>query len=240
MARMARVVAPGVPHHVTQRGNARQTVFEDPEDRRIYLNLLREYSTEHHLQIWAWCLMTNHIHLLAVPKTSLALARAIGAAHRDYARYRNARSCRCGHFWQARYYSCPVDASGVWPVMAYIERNPVRAGLVPHAEDYPWSSAAVHVRGWDDSGFIDLAAWREQYTCERWQEALQLGVDEEALQERIRRATRTGRPLGSDGFTHELEHVAGRRLRPGQRGRPRRSVLETGRQAVLALQQNGE
>jgi putative transposase len=113
------------------------------------VTLLRRYSSEPGLRIWAWCLMTNHIHLLAVPKTDAALANALGHTHRDYAHYHNARSGKSGHLWQARYYSCPVDTPGVCTVMAYSERNPVRAGL-ELAEDYPWSSAMAHVTNRDD------------------------------------------------------------------------------------------
>jgi putative transposase len=109
MPRIARVVAEGVPHHITQRGNGRQTVFDDAQDHHVYLKLLRKYTREHRLHIWAWCLMSNHVHLLAVPDTSDSLSRALGRVHCDYARYRNARAASCGHLWQSRYYSCPVD-----------------------------------------------------------------------------------------------------------------------------------
>lgn len=224
MPRIARVVAAGVPHHITQRGNARQIIFDDSADRRIYLNLLRRYAFEHGLSLWAWCLMTNHIHLLAVPKTGGSLAHALNHAHRDYASYYKARLAKSGRLWQVRYYSCPVDAQGVWPVMAYIERNPVRAGLVDQAEDYRWSSAAAHLKDRDESGFLDTASWRENYTRERWRETLRIGVEDEALGERIRQATRTGRPFGSQEFTEGLELTAHRRLRPRQAGRKKRAL----------------
>jgi putative transposase len=233
MARIARFVAEGLPHHVTQRGNARKIVFEDPEDRRVYLNLLRSYAEEHRLSIWAWCLMTNHIHLLAVPRTPTALARALGRTHSDYARYRNAKSGNCGHVWQARYYSCPVDAWGVWPVMAYIECNPVRAGLVESAEGYPWSSARAHIRDCDESGFLEMAQWRANYTAARWRETLRVGVEDEALQERLRSATLTGRPFGSDEFAVGLELAAHRSLRPNRAGRPKKLCLAAAIQEPL-------
>ena len=134
--RIARAVALGIPHHITQRGNARQTVFDNEKDRRVYLELLRYYTDKHRLRIWAWCLMSNHIHLLAVPETADTLKRTLARTHRDYACYRNAQLATCGHLWQSRYYSCPVDQLGLWPAMAYIERNPVRAGLVVVAEDF--------------------------------------------------------------------------------------------------------
>jgi putative transposase len=162
MARIARVVAPGQPHHVTQRGNRPQDIFDDSTDRQVYLSLLKEYAREHGLRVAAWCLMSNHVHLLAAPETADALARTFGRTHCDYARYRNARQATCGHVWQARYYSCPVDAAGAIPVMAYIERNPVRAGIVASAEDYPWSSVRAHVLGYDASNFLDMAQWRQE------------------------------------------------------------------------------
>jgi putative transposase len=181
MPRIARVVAEGVPHHITQRGNGRQTVFGDAQDHHVYLKLLREYTREHRLQVWAWCLMSNHVHLLAVPRTSESLSRALSRIHSDYTRYRNARTASCGHLWQARYYSCPVEEPAVWRVMAYIERNPVRAGLVDIAEKFQWSSARVHATDYDDGG-VEMAPWRNNYTAARWRETLRLGADEEALQ----------------------------------------------------------
>jgi putative transposase len=220
MARIARVIAEGLPHHITQRGNGRQVVFDDLHDRRVYLKLLRRYTEEHDVRIWAWCLMTNHVHLLAVPYNVPGLARALGRIHSEYARYRNARLSSCGHLWQARYYSCPVDESGAWPVMAYIERNPVRAGLVESAADFPWSSARAHIANHDDHGFLEMSAWRKQYDASRWREALQIGLEEEALRERLRAATLTGRPFGSAEFIERLEGAANRTLRPRRPGRP--------------------
>jgi putative transposase len=237
---MARVVAAGVPQHVTQRGNARQDIFDDSADRRVYLSLLRRYASEHGLGIWAWCLMTNHVHLLAVPKTGVSLADALGRAHRDYARYHNARSGKSGHLWQARYYSCPVDTPGVCTVMAYIERNPVRAGIVGHAEDYPWSSAAAHVTDRDDSGLLGATTALEDYTKERCRETLRSGVDDEALGERIRLATMTGRPFGSAEFTEELEVATHRRLRPRPAGRPKKACSAETAQQVMQFREIGK
>ncbi len=213
MGRIARVVAQGVPHHITQRGNARQVVFDDARDRSVYLRLLRKYAEKFRLRIWAWCLMSNHVHILAVPETAESMKRTLGQAHRDYASYRNAQLAACGHVWQSRYYSCPIDQSGVWPVMAYIERNPVRAGLVQFAEDHIWSSARAHVIGRDEENLVDLSPWRAAYTTERWRNTLRLGVEDEVLQERLRQATLTGRPFGSDQFIEELELTSNRRLR---------------------------
>jgi putative transposase len=219
MGRIARVVAQGQPHHITQRGNARQIVFDDAKDRRLYLQLLRYYAEKFRLRIWAWCLMSNHVHLLAAPETIESIKRTMGQTHHDYACYRNGQLDSCGHVWQARYYSCPVDQSGVWSVMAYIERNPVRAGLVEFAEDYVWSSARTRILGCDEENFLDLAQWQAFYTAERWRDTLRLGVEEELLQERIRHATLTGRPFGSEEFVAKLESTSKRRLRPNPAGR---------------------
>jgi putative transposase len=219
MGRIARVVAEGLPHHITQRGNGRQVVFDDAKDRRVYLKLLQGYAEEYRLRIWAWCLMSNHVHLLAVPETSESLKRSLGQTHADYARYRNAQLATCGHLWQCRYYSCPVDEAGVWRVMSYIERNPVRAGLVELAEDYAWSSARAHVAGHDREGIVDMGPWRTSYDTERWRDTLRLGVEEEALRERLRQATMTGRPFGSNQFAEQLERTTNRRLRPRRKNK---------------------
>jgi putative transposase len=222
MPRIARVVAAGVPHHITQRGNGRQTVFDDAQDYHVYLKLLREYTRRQELHIWAWCLMTNHVHLLGVPQSNDSLARALRRIHGDYARYRNARWTSCGHLWQARYYSCPVDGPAVWRVMAHIERNPVRAGLVDIAEDFQWSSARAHTTDRED-GFVEMEPWRDCYSAVRWRETLHMGVDDEILRERLRSATRTGRPFGSDEFVEEIERNTSRALRPRQVGLPRKA-----------------
>jgi putative transposase len=225
MAKIARVAIEGVPYHITQRGNARQTIFADPQDHQVYLKLLRRYAEQHRMSVWAWCLMSNHIHLLAVPGAPRALASTLASTQREYARYRNARLATCGHIWQARYYSCPVDDRGIWAVAAYIERNPVRAGMVETAEEYPWSSARAHIADRDDREWLDMQAWRENYTPIRWREALRFGIEEEAFRARIRSATATGRPLGSEEFRENLERAAGRPLGPRKPGRPRKAEL---------------
>ncbi len=237
MGRISRVVAQGIPHHITQRGNSRQVVFDDAKDRRVYLKLLRSYAEKYRLRIWAWCLMSNHVHLLAVPETAESLKRTLGQTHHDYARYRNAELARCGHLWQSRYYSCPVDEEGVWPVMAYIERNPVRAGLVRFAEDHAWSSARAHVLGLDQEGFVDLAPWPAGYTADRWRDTLRLGIEEEAFQERLRLATLTGRPFGSEQFIEELELNSNRELKLKSVGRKRKGneVANQAQQSLLTI-----
>jgi len=133
------VIAVGLPHHVTQRGNGRRVVFHSDED----LQLLREYGERYAVRWWGYCLMSNHVHLVAVPMKENALANTLRRAHSDYARYANVKLRTSGHFWQNRYYSCPLDQIHQWTAIAYVERNPVRAGMVSQAEDYAWSSAPM-------------------------------------------------------------------------------------------------
>jgi putative transposase len=124
MGRIARVIAVGLPHHITQRGNGRRAVFHVEEDRAVYLQLLREYGERYAVRWWGYCLMSNHVHLVAVPMKENALANALRRAHSDYARYANVKLRTSGHFWQNRYYSCPLDRIHQWTALAYVERNP--------------------------------------------------------------------------------------------------------------------
>lgn len=142
---MARVVVPGVPHHVTQRGNNRQDVFFCDDDRLAYLRMLAAECRRHLVEVHGLCLMTNHVHVVATPATAPSLAQAIGRAHWKYAQYINRMHGRSGHLWQGRFYSAALDEAHFWTTLAYVERNPVRAAMVDRPWDYPWSSAAAHV-----------------------------------------------------------------------------------------------
>ncbi len=218
MGRIARVVLPGVWHHVTQRGNQGQNVFFSEDDRKLYLGLLERHSGKHGLAITGYCLMTNHVHLLVVPARETSLARALGRAHNDYARMVHLRRGDTGHLWQGRYFSCPLDERHRWEALRYVELNPVRAGLVTTPQQWPWSSAAAHLSGANRWGALSLADWFERWSGETWSIALAEGIADAALIERIREATRTGRPAGSEHFVDEAERRCGRRLRPSKRG----------------------
>jgi putative transposase len=146
MPRIARIVVPEYPHHVTQRGNNRATVFFDDEDRLQYLKLLAKYSKAFSLQIWAYCLIDNHVHLLVVPEKEDSLARGIGLTNQVYTQYLNRKLKQSGRIWQNRFFSCLVGQDDyLWTVARYIERNPVKTGTVKKAEDYRWSSARAHL-----------------------------------------------------------------------------------------------
>jgi len=222
MSRIARAVLEGIPHHVTQRGNGRQVVFDTLQSRQLYLNLLRIYSERFGLRISAYCLMPNHVHVVAVPAKADSLARALGRTHADYARYLNVCRTSCGHVWQARYFSCPLGDQHHWNAMAYVERNPVRAGLCAAAANYSWSSAQAHVYGRDEDGFLDLDAWRQRYDGSSWKRILDLPSEDEAFRQRLQEATLRGRPFCEPDTLDKFEKSLGRRLRPQPSGRPRK------------------
>jgi len=230
---MRRVVAVGVPHHITQRGNARQDIFVNDSVRRAYLRLLRQHARVNRLRVLAYCLMTNHAHIVAVPEHDASLANTFRHAHARFAQYWNTLFSRDGfhrdgHLWQNRYYSCPVEDAALWRVIAYVERNPLRARLVRRAGEYLWSSAPAHVSGHDPAGLLDMAWWAECWEPAEWRAILAEGAPEEAGAGEeilaIRRATYTGRPYGSDAFIEELGRRLGRRLDRQKGGRPRKSV----------------
>ena len=150
MARIARVVAPGVPHHVTQRGNRRQQTFFSDDDHELYRELMAVWCERHGVAIWAYCLMPNHVHLIATPASAEGLRRGIGEAHRRYARHVNFREGWRGYLWQGRFASFPLGGAHLLAAVRYVELNPVRAGLVAEAEDWPWSSARAHLAGGED------------------------------------------------------------------------------------------
>ena len=150
MARIARVVAPNMPHHIVQRGNRQMPVFFCDGDYERYRALMSEWCARWAIEVWAYCLMPNHVHLVVVPPSEEALARAIGEAHRRYTCHVNEREGWQGHLWQGRFASYVMDEDYLLTAVRYVELNPVRAGLVESPGDYPWSSAAAHLAGHDD------------------------------------------------------------------------------------------
>jgi putative transposase len=220
MARIARVVVPGLPHHVTQRGNRRQRTFFSQADYAAYRALLATWCREHDVVVWAYCLMPNHVHLILVPGREDGLRRALGEAHRRYTRSVNARRGRVGHLWQGRFASFPLDGGHLVAAARCVELNPVRAGLAARAEAWPWSSARAHLAGRDD-GLVSVAPLLD--AVGDWRAFLDGGTPGEDALALLRTHERTGRPLGDAGFVAQLEQRLGRRLRPGKRG-PRAST----------------
>jgi putative transposase len=223
MVRIARVVAPGHPHHITQRGNRRQPVFFSDDDRRAYLGLVAEWCAREGVNILAWCLMPNHVHLVAVPETPKALARAFGQAHRRYTRLINFREGWRGYLWQGRFASFVMDRGHTLAAVRYVERNPVRAGLVDRAWGWPWSSAAAHVTGRGDA-LIDAGGPLAD-EIGNWRRFLQEEDAPETL-ELLRRHGRTGRPWCDPRLLARLEKNLGRPLRckkPGPKPKRKRN-----------------
>lgn len=218
MARMARLVVPGHPHHVTQRGVRRMEVFPGPGDYGTYRALLGEWCRGAETQIWAYCLMPNHVHLILVPSHADGLRAALGEAHRRYTRHVNTREGWRGHLWQERFHSFVMDDDHLLACARYVELNPVRAGLVERPEDWQWSSARAHL-GVGDDGITAHRPLLDRVAD--WAAFLAGGLDETTL-ETIRRHGRTGRPLGAESFLAGLERRLGRGVRPRPRGRPKR------------------
>jgi len=219
MPRLTRAVAVGFAHHITQWGNNRQDVFFVDDDRRVYLELLKEQAERYALEIIGYCLMSNHVHIVAIPQEEDSLARAVGRTHFRYTQYINRFHRRSGHLWQGRFYSCALDERHFRLAMKYVELNPVRARICRKAWRYEWSSAAAHVDGKARPDLLDLPGWYDMTSAGRWRKELDAGMAESEIG-RLRLNTHTGRPLGSDSFLSKLERLLGRRVRPLPIGRP--------------------
>ncbi len=222
---MARVVAAGVPHHVTQRGNRRQQVFFSDSDYESYRTLLSEGCQKARVRVLAYCLMPNHVHLILVPRDEDGLRAALAEAHRRYTREVNFREGWRGYLWQGRFASFPMDEPHLLACARYVELNPVRAGLTARARDWRWSSARAHLRGSDDA-LVTVRPLLDRVGG--WSAFLDAGLDP-AERDAIRARERTGRPLGSEGFVRRLEkklHRALAKRKPGpkpagQAGQPK-------------------
>ena len=216
MARLARLVVPGLPHHITQRGNRRQQTFFCDEDYAAYVELMADWCKERGVEIWAYCLMPNHVHLIAFPRSEGGLGRAIGEAHRRYTRRINFREKWRGYLWQGRFASFVMDEPYLLAAARYVELNPVRAGLALDAAAWPWSSAKSHLSGRDDR-LVRVAPMLAMVAS--WRGLLDSAIREEELRD-LREHSRTGCPLGNTTFVDRLERSVGRILRPRKAGRP--------------------
>ncbi len=176
------------------------------------------------LAVSAFCLMTNHVHLVVTPETKQSLSKALGRTHLMYAQYVHRLHGRLGHFWQNRFYSCPLDEAHAHNAAAYVELNPARAGMVKSAWDYAWSSAGAHCgEAGDPSGLLVLTDWLAGVSAEEWKATLRAIAQSDRAIECLRLHTRTGRPLGDDTFLSKVETLLGRRVRALPKGRPKGS-----------------
>ena len=180
--------------------------------------LLREYAPLYDLSLLGYCLMSNHVHLIAVPHTETALAQSLKQAHGRYASYWNGQRSSTGHVWQGRFYSCPLDEEHLWEALRYVELNPVRAGMADSAECWPWSSAAAHCGFAEPDPILEVDRWRNRWTAGEWRGFLARAESATELAA-LRRFTHTGRPLGSPEFVTGLEASMLRPLAPRKRGR---------------------
>ena len=250
MGRLARVIAVGVAHHVTQRGNGRRFLLESDADRRVYLDLLRENLALHEVLLVGYCLMSNHVHLIVIPADAEGLALSMKHTHGRYASYWNVVHNSSGHAWQGRCFSCPLDGPHLWEALRYTELNPVRAQLVTEAQAWAWSSAAAHCAVVQADRFLSTelhmaariylgrasAARKSRVGCgrsvgTRTENALAGGSsaagETETELATIRQCTHTGRPLGTREFVHALEESMDRRLVPQKGGRPAKPRPDT-------------
>lgn len=220
MPRTARAVAAGFPHHIIQRGNNKEKVFFEEEDRQKYLELLKKYSDKWECPILAYCLMNNHVHLLARPKREESLYKMMQGITLCYTQHINRKYERTGRLWESRYHSCIVDREHyLWAAARYIEQNPKRAKMVKKEEEYPYSSAKAHIEGkWDDILGEELFndKQRKDYIA-----FIRESITEDEMQ-RLKSATRTGRPFGDEGFIKKMERKLNKRLILQKPGRPKR------------------
>lgn len=202
MPRNARIVAPGTPHHVTQRGNRRLPTFLRPEDYRAYLGLAAEAFAEARVQVWCWCLMPNHVHLIATPEDEAGLAKVVGLTHLRYTRLINRREGWSGYLWQGRFASFPMDEAYLRQCVRYVGMNPVRAGLVSRAVDWPWSSVRAHLECHSDPLLTPEPVSR--LLAEEPPGFFDVDLPE-AAQDALRKVCRYGRPMGDAAWVEALE-----------------------------------
>jgi putative transposase len=224
MARIARIVIPGLPHHITQRGNRRAQVFLDDSDYALYRDLVFDAAERAQCEIWAWCLMPNHTHLIVVPSDEDGLRRTFGDAHRRYTGYINARLRVTGHLWQSRFGSTVMDEPHFYEAVRYVSLNPVRAGLVERARDWAWSSVRDHLAGRDDRSFkagpvLTRVGDFGKYLAEPFNEV-------EAFQ-KLRASELTGRPAAGVDWMEKMEQKTGKSMLPRKRGRKPKNIGES-------------
>jgi putative transposase len=215
MARLARAVFPGLPHHVTQRGNGRQRTFFREADYVLYRDLLAEHCRAANVMVWSWVLMPNHVHLILLPEDEDGPRRALSSVHRRYAGAIHARLQRTGHFRQGRFGCVAMDEEDRAVAIRYVLMNPVRAGLTKRTVDWQWSSARG-LLGLAEDGLTDCAP-----VFQRWPDlaALLESAEDEERTKKLRQAESIGRPIGGEAWLAEFEGRGGRTLKRGKPGR---------------------
>lgn len=209
MSRLFRVVLPGRPHHVTQRGVRSMRVFDEGNDHWLYMAKLHEHCLRSGVDVLAYCLMPDHVHLVVVPETKTALAEAISQTHWHYSSFINARARKKGYLFQSGFNFCPLDDTHYWAAVRYAEQNPVRAGLVRNAWEYPWSSAPFHC----GLRLNDAVLRKRVYEPHRWRKFL---AEQPTVHQKLRKNVRTGYPCGDERFIEEVRQISGRSFGAGR------------------------
>jgi putative transposase len=231
MPRMGRIVLPNYPHHVVQRGHNRQVVFAEPSDYQRYLEDLRELKALFDVKVYAFCLMTNHVHLLLAPGNSVTgLGQLMKGLAGRMTRYRNKQEGRTGTLWESRYKSSVVQTDAyLLACSRYIELNPVRAQMVQHARDYPWSSLHLRLNDTAESHWLDedlcfneLGSTHAERVA-RYITFMEQAVPSSELQ-LIRDALQRGQLTGNPRFIDEIQQITGLRISHRARGRPAKVI----------------
>jgi putative transposase len=220
MARLPRIVLPGIPHHVTQRGNRRERTFFEDGDYALYLDLLADAANRANVAVWSYCLMPNHVHIIAVPSDDDGLRRTFRYVHRHYTGYINARLRVTGHLWQGRFSSVAMDEAHFVTALRYVAFNPVRAKLVQKPQDWPWSSTRALIDAQNDD-VVDVAPALERVGD--FATFLGQDFDEASTYAALRKAECVGRPVGSKAWLTDMEARTGLTLAPQRRG-PKRKL----------------
>lgn len=222
MPRISRIVAVNYPHHITQRGVRSMNILNSDNDKNQYLQFIKEETEKSEIEIIAWCVMTNHVHFIAIPQTETSFARGFGEAHKRYTRMKNFRDNVRGYLFQGRFGSCVLDERHLLAAVRYVENNPVAAGIVNHAWEYEWSSARYHV---GDIRKDVLVKGKNLYGMVKdWRKYLDEKIEGSDAVDNIRKSTKTGRPIGDYDFVKEIEKLTGRLLRrkkPGPKKKKR-------------------
>lgn len=219
MPRSARFVLSGHPFHLTHRGNNKRQIFYSDEDRRKYLFWFEEARQKWKVRVLSFCLMSNHVHFIAVPESDFSLAKMIHTVHRRYAYYLNQKYGHSGHLWEGRYYSCVLDDNHLMAAIRYVERNPVRANIVRKPWDWVWSSAREHLDL--EKNIISLGDINRFFSIPRWREYIDQVESEEDL-DQIRKQTMAFKAWANDDFRETVKQQYGIDLFLNERGRPKK------------------
>jgi putative transposase len=215
MARLARMIIPGVPHHVTQRGNRRERIFFEDGDHEVYLDLMAMQLKRCAVECWSYCLMPNHVHFILTPTNESGLARVVGEAHRRYTAFVGALGRWTGHLFQGRFGSVAMDEDHLMSAFRYVALNPVKATLVNKAQDWPWSSTQAHLAG---AGTQYVTVEPALSRIGDFAAFLDRAPEDDPAWASVLKAEVVGRPVGAKEWIAELERVHDKTFLPQKRG----------------------